>query len=333
MEEHCEIAHEVRNHRVESLAPVGSSRTGISGSNTEIGANLDNCFEGGLRGIGTGSTGRYLSELNELIRPRQVSDVFRRDESSRDSNHRLSTSSTLFREQQSSDTVSVNGSSNMNAVNGIDDSVRNGTEFRPPSSSSSGAVPVENLGTEVMAVGGSGSVSHSADQVFTPSVTRQPFGSEPLEGVVPSGLGFLVSNRERARADDGVLHVDVLSISSNVLSNSNPEGSHREARRNSRRMFWDAFSRRSSRRLLDSPAIVFSLDDNEEIGSRDGWVFGLSGDFFDDGNGSDSGYLGSRIPFLSERRRHSRSEVKILFSLLYYAMLDHIVSTFYVKII
>lgn len=278
----------------------------------------DNSSEDGLRRFGTTNHGStYLSECKELTSPRQVSADFGHDESSRNS---TATSSTLFKEQQSSDTVSANVSPNSNTVNGIDSSVRSRIEVLRPSypssqgvgSSNSNVLPVENH---------EGEASSSSVQLSAPPATFHPFGSEPIQEVVPSGLGFLVSNRERARADGGVLHVDVVSISSNILSNSNPDTSNREARRNSRRLFWDAFSRRSSRRHVDSPTILFSMDDSEDLGSHDRWLLGFSGDFFDDGNGTDSGYLGSRIPYSS--RRHSRSEVKtFLYVSRFYDMLD-----------
>lgn len=320
-EEQCEQIHEIQNPRVESSLSA-SSRAGITISNTETRTNLDSFSEDGLISTRTSNTSTNLSECKELISPHQVSADCGHDESSRDTNPSTTPSSTLFKEQQSSDTVSVNVSPNTSAVNGIGSSVHNGSEAMHPSSSSSQglgtssseAAPVdENHVSEVMATDSSGSDSRSV-QLSTPPVTFHPFGSEPLHEVLPSGLGFLVSNRERGRADSGVLQVDVMSISSNVLSDSNPDASNREARRNSRRMFWDAFSRRSSRRLIDSPTIVFSMDDNGELGSHDRWLLGFSGDFFDDGIGTDSGYLGSRFPYSSERRRHSRSEVKTTFT-------------------
>ncbi|XP_024024486.1 uncharacterized protein LOC21389849 [Morus notabilis] len=315
VEEQYEQIREVQNPRVESSLSA-SSRTGFTSSNTEIVANLNGFSEDGLRSIGT-SNSTFLSECKELTSPDQVSTGCGHDESSMGTNHSTTTSSTLFKEQQSSDAVSVIVSPNAGAVNGIGSSAHNGAEVMHPSSSPtqgrgsscSDTVPSdENHTADVMAIGSSGSDSHSV-QLSNPPVPFHPFGSEPLHEVIPSGLGFLVSNRERARADGGLLQVDVVSISSNVLSNSNPDASNREARRNSRRLFWDAFSRRSSRRLIDSPTIVFSMDDNEELGSHDRWLLGFSGDFFDEGNGIDSRYLGSRIPYSSERRRHSRSEV------------------------
>lgn len=189
------------------------------------------------------------------------------DESSRGCNHRASSSSTLFKQRQSlDDTLPLDLSANPNLVNGL----------------GGDSAPAENRTVEQTAIGSLGSDSRSSAQI-------RPFGGETTEEVAPSGLGFLVSQ------------VDVLSISSNVLSNSNSNagGNNGEVRRSGRRMIWDAFSRRSSGRVPDSPTYVFSMDDRPDgVGSRNGWVFGLSGDLFDDVDGSDSGY-----------QRQSRSEV------------------------
>ncbi|XP_062078257.1 uncharacterized protein LOC133782857 [Humulus lupulus] len=306
--ERCSQIHGVHNSRVESSFSVRAG-TGLTSPSTETAAMADRSSEDGLRRFGTNNHGStYLSDCKELISPRQVSDDCSHDDSSRDS---TTTSSTLFKEQQSSDTLSVNVSANANSVNGIDSSLHNGESrtnsevMRASSSSSQGGgssrfdvFPVENH---------EGEVSSSSVRLSSPPATFHSFGNEPLQDV-GSGLGFLVSNRERARTDSGLLQVDVVSISSNMLSNSSPNTSNREARRNSRRLFWDAFSRRSSRRHIDSPTILFSMDDSEDLGSHDRWLLGFSGDFFDDGNGTDSGYLGGRIPYSSERQRYSRSE-------------------------
>ncbi|KAK8286326.1 hypothetical protein V6Z12_D08G285800 [Gossypium hirsutum] len=159
-------------------------------------------------------------------------------------------------------------------------------------------IPVENQLGEVMTVHSSGSDSALLDSELATLHSLR-------EESIPSGLGFLVSNREQGHGDGGVLHVDVVSISSNIISDGGADTSNREARRNSRRLFWDAFSRHGSRRLNDSPS-----DDRNDVASQDRWLLDFSGDFFYDGAGGDSGYLStSRIHSLNERRRHSRSEI------------------------
>ncbi|KAK8568722.1 hypothetical protein V6N12_007265 [Hibiscus sabdariffa] len=106
---------------------------------------------------------------------------------------------------------------------------------------------------------------------------------ESIRETIPSGLGFLLSNREQGQGD---------------------------ARRNDRRLFWDAIQRHSSRRLNDSPSIFLSTDDRNDTSVHDRWLLNVSGDIFFDGAGDESGYLSSsRIHSLNERRQHSRSEI------------------------
>ncbi|XP_008242903.1 PREDICTED: E3 ubiquitin-protein ligase RNF12-A-like isoform X1 [Prunus mume] len=289
-----------------------------SSSESTVAASQNTYFEDGLSSVHTSNLGKCLSKSKELISPHQVSADYSHDESCRDNS---TTASTSFKEQQSSDPVSVNCSANMDAVNGIGNSADNNVSqtcpevMRPSSSSPQGIrnsrsteVSVENHVAEVMAAHSSNADTESARASETPS-SFHSLGNDSLREAIPSGLGFLVSNREQGEEDGSILHVDVMSISSNLLSRSNADASNREARRNGRRLFWDAFSRRSSRRFVDSPTILLSTDDTEDLGFHDRWLLGLSGDFFDDGIGADSGYQGNRIPNSNERRRHSRSEV------------------------
>lgn len=130
-----------------------------------------------------------------------------------------------------------------------------------------------------------------------------------LQETSPSA-GVFGPNREQVQEDDSFLQVDVVSISSDIVSSSETDiTSSRDARRNSRRLFWDAFSRHSSRRLMDSSALHISSNDSDNMGSRGGrWLLDFNGDLFDD-IGSSSGYLGNRIHSMNEQRRQSRSEV------------------------
>ncbi|KAM7471998.1 hypothetical protein LguiA_010181 [Lonicera macranthoides] len=154
----------------------------------------------------------------------------------------------------------------------------------------------------------SGSVLVVSDTVLS----LQLLGNDtPRSTTPPSGSRLLLS--------DGEVHVDVVSISSNILSSSAAEISNREARRNSRRLFWDALSRHSFQRYRDSPTIVFTTGHADDLGSRDRWLLDLSGDLHYDGLGhgfdypSDRsisfGYPGSRSHHRNERRRALRSEM------------------------
>ncbi|KAL5698432.1 RING-type E3 ubiquitin transferase [Ranunculus cassubicifolius] len=151
-------------------------------------------------------------------------------------------------------------------------------------------------------------ISSSTESSASPQL--EPETSQQAASVSP---GFFMLDRGRER-NNGVLHVDVVSISSSSLFTSRGEVSNHEARRNSRRLFWDAFSRRSSRRHSDSRTLVFSSEDSEDLGgSRDRWLLDFSGDLFEDGlggGGGDSGILGSgRNRGPHEARWHSRSEI------------------------
>ncbi|KOM46899.1 hypothetical protein LR48_Vigan07g060300 [Vigna angularis] len=101
--------------------------------------------------------------------------------------------------------------------------------------------------------------SNFVSQGSNSAATSQGPEEEPCRETIPSGLGILVSNRERGTGNDSVLQVDVVTISFNILFGNNADANDHDARRNGRRLFWDAFSRRSSRRLGDSPTIVFSI--------------------------------------------------------------------------
>lgn len=312
------LINAVQNPPIPSL--ISSTRTQFnsvtgasSGSSTVV---SDGTYaEDSRRNSGPDSHGKELADSKELASPCLVSADSSRGESYRDRSS--TTAVTSFKDQESLETVSVNDSADKNAVNGIENSAEEGvSQICPEPScsysqsledSASAGVSVETHESEVIPVHNSHSdpVSLASDL----PVAFHSIGEESIRGEMTAGLGFLVSNRDQDLVDGNVLHVDVVSISSNILSRGNADTNNREARRNSRRMFWDAFSRRSSRRLTDSPTIVFSTDDTQDLGSHDRWLLDFSGDFFDDGVGGDSGYLGRRVHSLNERRRHSRSEV------------------------
>lgn len=320
------LINAVQNPPIPSL--ISSTRTQFnsvtgasSGSSTAV---SDGTYaEDSRRNSGPDNHGKELADSKELASPCLVSADSNRGESYRDRSS--TTAITSFKDQESLETVSVNDSADKNAVNGLENSAEEGvSQICPEPScsysqsledSASAGVSVETHESEVIPVHNSHSdpVSLASDL----PVAFHSLGEESIRGEMTAGLGFLVSNRDQDLVDGNVLHVDVVSISSNILSGGNADTNNREARRNSRRMFWDAFSRRSSRRLTDSPTIVFSTDDTQDLGSHDRWLLDFSGDFFDDGVGGDSGYLGRRVHSLNERRRHSRSEVRFKMHLLH----------------
>ncbi|XP_065849726.1 uncharacterized protein [Euphorbia lathyris] len=298
---------------------VSGTGTGSTSSVTVSGASRGHSTtasegspaEDGSRNIETTDQRKFLSESREeLFTPDQVCDNYCHTEYCR--NRSSAEASTSFKEQESSDPVSVILSANKDVVDDIDNSENKGVshicpEIIHPSSSSpewlgdshADGMPIETHVDEATDVFTSDSVLHRSDV----PVNVHSLGDEALQEAIPSGLGILVADREQRQGDGGLLQVDVVSISSSILSGSFADTSGRAGRRNSRRLFWDAFSRRSSRRHFDSPTIVFSTDNTDELLSHDRWLLDFSGDIFDDGIGSDSGLLGSR-----GRRRQSRSE-------------------------
>ncbi|KAK8697399.1 hypothetical protein V6N13_113550 [Hibiscus sabdariffa] len=319
--EHCD---QVTNmvHPLEESTSICSMETRFSSTGTETGissesrtsASVDPYIEGGSTGVETSNSRKCLNESMGLVAP-QVSAGYSHGESHRDSSASASSS---LKEQQYSAPVSITLSTNEDAASSFENASKDASQICPEPNilSSQGLedsylheIPVENELDEVTTIHNSASDSaHHASE----SVTLQSLGGESIREDVPSGVGILLSSGERGQGDGSVLHFDVVSITSNISSGSSADTSSRdshEARRNSRRLFWDAFSRRSSRRLNDSPSIFFSTDDSDDIGFHDRWLLDFSGDFFYDGSGGDSGYLSSRLHSFNGRRRHSRSEI------------------------
>ncbi|CAL1414846.1 unnamed protein product [Linum trigynum] len=280
----------------ETVSANSGSGIGHSSTGSSITASKRITGEGGLRNSGTSNQERRFSETLELVSS-QVCDEYSYDDSFRNrySGHEASTS---FREQQSSDPLSVNTLANKHAVNGIDNPEN--SRYMQAESSSQGLLHTSSFGRA--------SVENHMDEMTTwplhnsDSVSVQETNTEDL------GLPI----REQAQDDGDVLHVDVVSISSRIFSRGTADRtSYHETRRNSRRLFWDAFSRRSSWRPMDSPTIVLSTDDSpDDLQSQDRWLLNFSGNFLDDGvTSSDSEYLRSRIHSWTDRRRQSRSEI------------------------
>ncbi|CAK9159003.1 unnamed protein product [Ilex paraguariensis] len=308
------IVNKFKSSTKESGAGFGFTcpkiETGTS-SDCSMEASEDPSFQGGAGIVGKSNQGKYLSESKELFPPHQLSADYNGNTASTSNEHRPST-----------EPVVVNGRANIDVLNGINNTVNGDVPQicvgvpcpSNPSSpgwddSASDGASVENHVNEMLAYPSSGPVS--ASMVSNSPVTfHSPLPrDDTLQETIPSDLGFLVSERDRGLSDDSVLHVDVVSVSSNILSSSSAEISNREARRNSRRLFWDAFSRRSSRRHRDSRTFVFSTDDSDDLGFHDRWLLDFSGDFFDDGVRGDSVYFGSRTHSINEHRWHSRSEL------------------------
>ncbi|KAL3629648.1 hypothetical protein CASFOL_026870 [Castilleja foliolosa] len=240
--------------------------------------------EDGARNVDSGNKGKCLSESRELIPLHQSTSNSRVNENA----------STSYVDRPSSSRDSANDC-NVNRVS---------SQIGKPSLDE---VAVENNVSEDVDFCNSdfGYSSYVSDS----SADFRLLRDDTLQDTTPSGVGFLVSEREQSRQDRSLLHVDVVSISSNALQSNSAETSSRDARRNSRRLFWDAFSRRSSRGNTDSRTFSFSSGDSDHLRHHDRWLLDFSGGFLNDDIGGDLRSHESRTPGSNEQRWNSRSEI------------------------
>ncbi|KAJ6320636.1 hypothetical protein OIU78_015926 [Salix suchowensis] len=156
----------------------------------------------------------------------------------------------------------------------------------------------------------SGNLDSNEESVLDASIDFSNTNSAIPASLVPSQpLPEIVStDGEREVRAARVVVVDVVSIQSNILSSSFADISNPGARRNSRRMFWDAFSRSSLRRNGGSQTIVLSTSHADDLGSHGRWLLDFSGNLHFDGVGRESGYPSTRSRHRSERQWQSRYE-------------------------
>ncbi|KAL2514063.1 uncharacterized protein Fot_28034 [Forsythia ovata] len=128
-------------------------------------------------------------------------------------------------------------------------------------------------------------------------------GDESAHMTTTSSPGYLVSDNARDLRSGYLLHLNVVNISSNFLSSRIAERNSFEARRDSRRLFWDALSRRR-----DSPTMVFATGHADELGFHDRWLLDIGG-IHNDGVGHDMDSFSARRRSRNERRRLLRSEI------------------------
>ncbi|CAN4103622.1 unnamed protein product [Withania somnifera] len=161
---------------------------------------------------------------------------------------------------------------------------------------------VVNHTNEILIFNNSDSVSVLSDSSVMPHLA----GDDMRHDTPSSGLEFLVSDREGGVRDGSAFHVDMSNTSPSIFSNIPAEISSREARRNSRRLFWDSFSRRSPRRHADPRDFRFPNDNSDDVASsHDRLLLDFSDNSLHEGAGGSIPSNGSR----NERRRHSRSEM------------------------
>ncbi|GMP62208.1 hypothetical protein CsSME_00024394 [Camellia sinensis var. sinensis] len=315
------VNDELRSSRTESSS-ILSSESEVSGSKTEVGASSegstgsfeDNFAEYCVRNIEASNTSKCLLDSKE-----SVSNLVNANCKCKEVylNKNSATASTSYEEQPYLGSVSVNSGIGLDSAAVADadadaDSSEKTTEslICPEDMSSRSAAqehPAENsVEDQVNSVTNLNASSGS----LSDSLSSLQFGDNTAQVPIPPASGFLVSDSDQGPRTGSVLQVDVVSISTNILSNSIAEISNREERRNSRRrLFWDALPRRSFSRHNDSPTIVIATGHADDLRSHDRWVLDLSGDLHYDGVGRESEYLGTRRHRSIERRRQLRSEM------------------------
>lgn len=140
-------------------------------------------------------------------------------------------------------------------------------------------VSVENFEREML-------VFHDCDSAPA-SVLSESSTDNTIQTSSP-GLRVPVSVREQNHRNGNVLQVDMGSVSNTLPSSGSSDLRDTEGRQSNRRLFWDAFSQRSSRRNTDSRTFVATNDDTYGLGSHYRGRPDLSNDLFDDGIGGDS---------------------------------------------
>ncbi|KAL0315457.1 UNVERIFIED_CONTAM: hypothetical protein Sradi_5423900 [Sesamum radiatum] len=287
---------------------VSSKSESLVSSRRWFAANGNSAPEDGGSNVERGNRGKFLSESRELI-PSYQSTAHSRG---------IETASTSYVDQLSSDCVSLNEMSSTNGMNTINCNMNGALSQFGQRFNNTGNVYSHGLGGLLLdELSVENNVSEEAD--FSNSdfgssfVSDSPMDShlprdDTIQEVTPSHVGFLVSEREHNRQDVNLLQVDVVSISSNILPTNSAEINSREARRNSRRLFWDAFSRRSSRRHTESRTFGFSPGDSESLRSHDRWLLDFTGGFYNDEVGGDLRSHGSRTPGSHELQTPGRNE-------------------------
>lgn len=221
--------------------------------------------------------------------------------------------STSYEDRLPSGPIPANGRNDLDAASSVADIIDRDYPQSCPvvtqasiSDSCSDGLSIENHASELISI-------HDFDSGSVSAVSDYPIDfdmqSNDTQGATAMSLGFAVSDGEQVLRDESLLHLDVLSLSPNALPNNGAYNSNHEARHSSRRLFWDAFSRRSSRRRSDSRTLVFASEDSDDLGSQDRWLFDFNGEYFGDGVGGGTGTLGSRTDSLNEHHWHSSSEV------------------------
>lgn len=339
--------HQHCNHNIDEvqLPTNGSMRMGRPSGSTYsensyengIAISEEQCAVNDPRIVDINVHRKCLSQNKELAPLQQVSADYSHDQSHRYSN---ASNGTSFKGRQSSEPVSVNILANEDAVNGIDSSVDKGVSpvctkvmFAASSSATQDIGDLCSNDLTGYIQEDEAPAYRSLDSESSPCgsdlpLTFQSLGDESSQEVPSSVDALETDGRELGQGDLGMPLTDMVEISSNVVSTSSTGTSDLEARRNSRRLFWDAFSRRSFRRHNES-TFGFPSNNFSNTGDQDRWLLDISGDFIDDEVSGDSRHFSSRIHILNEQQRTSRSQVKRMLTILHFSLLLLLLSTIF----
>ncbi|KAK6920413.1 Zinc finger, RING-type [Dillenia turbinata] len=316
--------NELPSLNVDSLCEIHQSKSKspalIESSSDTIDSNLvDNSGEG-MRNIRTGKCGIFIPENIELVCDGRNANLdFRESCSGVQINIDSTTNEELCLQSKIIDPT-INLDPTAAVVNSGDSSGKTMPLNCSTGVCSTSAVPeledlslegesIENHWNAETSVCPSDGGTSVSDSLVSAQLLHD--GDAQDQEATTSGPSFSQSSGQHDLGTGIVLHADMVSISSNVLSTNISEISNREARRNSRRLFWDAFSRRNLRRHSDSPTMVFTTGHDDDLGSHERWLLDLHGDLRYEGIGRDFRSMGTRRRRRNERRWQLRSEEEI----------------------
>lgn len=199
------------------------------------------------------------------------------------------------------------------------DATSEGTDFTDPchdQSTNQTLGPVSRVQSNDLEYSQNAVVSYNSSDLRSLSIVSDSLRRFQLSGddhahvTTTSRTGLVVSDSDNYLRSGDLLRLDLVSISSNTLSDTIAEANSDESRRNSLRLFWDALSRRSLRRHSDAPTFVLATGLADDLGAHDRWLFDFSGDLHYYGGGRDHDSFSSRRHRGNERRWLLRSEVR-----------------------
>ncbi|XP_047939084.1 uncharacterized protein LOC125186703 isoform X2 [Salvia hispanica] len=272
-----------------------------------LGAYDNSILEVGSSHDDTSDRRKWLHESRELVPSHQSIGTSRCD----------GTASSSYGDQPSPILLSGNEMSSIGHISGINcnvkgDASQSGQGFNNTSRVYCDVLRESFLGEVSVGNNVSGEIDYSNSNFGSSFVSDSPLefhlsrGNIPQEAA-PSDLDFLVSEREQNRQNENLHHVDVVSTLDTLTANSAEINRH-EARRNSRRLFWDAFSRRGSRRRTNSRTYLFSSAGSDHLRFPDRQLLDFSGGFSDDEFVGDLGSHRSRSPGSNDQNLMPRHE-------------------------